>query len=118
MNKKTIINIIALWLIVISFTYTAVLKNKVNASEQLITLQKEKLQLIETNQLLEAQKQEESDSWWVDEYAKQECIQSWEESQAKRNKRNIQRENEITANSWRIEQIDEEMGLIMQRKLQ
>lgn len=63
------------------------------------------LQLVQEKQLLEEQIKEESDSWWVDEDAKNECIQSFTNKQNDRKKTNDKRR-------IRVEQIDNEMGLI------
>ena len=118
MTKTQAIYTALIGLIISMFAYIMIMQPKVNASEKYLELQQEKARLIELNQQLETAKAEESEWWWVDEEAKNECIKSFEDMQNKRNKNNIQRDKEITANSWRIEQIENEMGLIMQRKLQ
>ena len=118
MTKTQTIYTILFGVILSLFAYIIVIQPKVNASEKYLELQQEKARLIELNQQLETAKAEESEWWWVDEEAKNECIKSFEDMQNKRNQNNIQRDKEITANSWRIEQIENEMGLIMQSQLQ
>ena len=115
MNKTQTIYTILFAVILSMFAYLIVIQPKVNATEKYMELQQEKERLIQENKQLEADKKEESDWWWVDEDAKAECIQSREQHQAERNKNNIQRDKDIKANSWRIEKINEEMGLLLQR---
>lgn len=118
MTKTQIIYTSLFGVIITLSAYIMIMQPKVNASEKYLELQQEKARLIELNQQLETAKAEESEWWWVDEEAKNECIKSFEDMQNKRNKNNIQRDKEITANSWRIEQIEYEMGLIMSRQAQ
>ena len=118
MNKTQTIYTILFGVILSLFAYIIVIQPKVNASEKYLELQQEKELLIQANKQLEADKKEESEWWWVDEDAKAECIQSREQHQAERNKNNIQRDKDIKANSWRIEKINEEMGLLLQSQLQ
>jgi len=101
MNKQTILNLILLWLVVIVFSYTAVLQNKVNANEELMALEQEEAQL-------KADIKEDEDGWWVDEYWKNECVESFEKSQLNRHTRNDKRRA-------RLEEIEEEKGLILNR---
>ena len=63
------------------------------------------LELLQEKNLLEQEKKAESDWWWVDEEAKNECIQSFTEHQNKRQKNNEKR-------TQRIAEIEEQMGLI------
>ena len=115
MNRQQTIYTILFGVILSMFAYIIVIQPKVNATEKYMELQQEKERLIQENKQLEADKKEESDWWWVDEDAKAECIQSREQHQDQRNKNNIQRDKDIKANSWRIEKINEEMGLLLQR---
>ena len=101
MNKQTLLNLILLWLVVIVFSYTAVLQNKVNANEELIALEQEEAQL-------KAEMKEDSDWRWVDEYWKTECVDSFTKSQENRTKRNDKRR-------VRLLEIEEEKGLILNR---
>ena len=101
MNKQTILNLILLWLVVIVFSYTAVLQNKVNANEELMALEQEEAQL-------KAEMKEDSDWRWVDEYWKTECVDSFTKSQENRTKRNDKRR-------IRLAEIEEEKGLILSR---
>lgn len=98
MNTQTKITWFAFLLALFWLSYWLVCQSNAKDSERYLSLQQEKT-------LLEQQIQEESESWWVDEYAKQECIDSWTKKQEDRNKLNDNRRN-------RIEKIDEEMGLI------
>jgi predicted Holliday junction resolvase-like endonuclease len=99
MTKTQIIYTSLFGVIITLFAYILIMQPKVNASEKYLELQQEKARLIELNQTLESEKKEESDAWWVDEDAKNECIKSFEDLQKKRNQNNIQRDKEITANS-------------------
>lgn len=118
MNTTQKIYTALFWVIIVLLAYIVVLQPKANASEKIQELELEKQQLIEENKQLAIDKQEESDAWWVDEEAKNECIKSFEDLQNKRNQNNTIRENQITINSWRIEIIDKELGLLMQSQLQ
>lgn len=118
MTKTQIIYTSLFGVIITLLAYIMIMQPKVNASEKYLELQQEKARLIELNKQLETAKAEESEWWWVDEEAKNECIKSFEDMQNQRNKNNIQRDKEITANSWRIEKINEEMGLMLQSQLQ
>ena len=118
MNKTQIIYTVLFWVIIVLFSYIIILQPRVKASEEILQIQQQIEELKQKNKQLEADKQEESDWWWVDEDAKAECIQSWEQHQAERNQNNIQRDKDIKANSWRIEKINEEMGLLLQSQLQ
>ena len=80
------------------FSYWLVCQSNAKDSERY-------LQLVQEKQLLEEQIQDEKDGWWVDEYAKQECVDSWTKKQEDREKTNDKRRS-------RIEQIENEMGLI------
>ena len=113
MKKTTLSSMILIAIILILFTWVWVLKNKVNAKDELIELQQQKFALQEENKQLEAKKKEESDGWWVDQYGMEECVKSFKESQTRRNKNNIKREQQIQANSWKIEELDRKMGLIL-----
>ena len=104
MNRTTIINIIVLWLAICFGAWGLVAQNKVNANEEILNLQQEKYQL-------EKEIQEEKDWWWVDEEAKTECINSWEQHKEERTKNNDWRRN-------RIQEIEEKLGLLMQSQLQ
>ncbi len=115
MKKTTIWSMVLIAFILVLFTWIWVLKNKVNANEEIASLEKEKWFLIEDNRLLEAQKKDESEGWWVDQYWMEECIKSFQDSQVERNKNNIKRQMQIEANSWRIEEIDKRLGLLMSR---
>lgn len=118
MNTTQKIYTILFGIILVMFAYIIVIQPKVNASEKYMELQQEKERLIQENKKLESDKKEESDWWWVDEDAKAECIQSWTDHQKQRNQNNIKRDKDIKANSWRIEKINEEMGLLLQSQLQ
>lgn len=118
MTKTQIIYTSLFGVIITLSAYIMIMQPKVNASEKYLELQQEKELLIQANKQLEADKKEESDWWWIDEDAKAECIQSWTDHQKQRNQNNIKRDKDIKANSWRIEKINEEMGLIMQSQLQ
>lgn len=98
MNTQQIITTIAFWVALFWISYWMVAQDRAKASEEYLALVQEKQQL-------EQEIKEESDSWWVDEYAKQECIDSWSKKQDDRSKQNDKRRT-------RIEQIDQEMGLI------
>lgn len=101
MNKTTILNIAIFWLALVWFIWWWVAQNKVNANEEILSLQKRNIEL---DKLI----QEESDWWWVDEYAKEECKQSFIESQQKRNER---------ADEYRAEkqENEERLGLLLSR---
>ena len=101
MTKQTLLNLILLWLVVIVFSYTAVLQNKVNANEELMALEQEEAQL-------KADIKEDEAGWWVDEYWKTECVESFEKSQFNRHTKNDKRRA-------RLEEIQEEKGLILNR---
>ena len=104
MNTQQIITTIALWIALVWFSYWIVTQDNARASEEYLSLAQEKAQL-------ELEKEEESDGWWVDEYAKNECIKSWEEHQNQRQKNNEKR-------TARIEQIEKQMGLIQSSQAQ
>jgi len=101
MTKQTLFNLISLAVILISFSYVAVLQNKVNAMEELLALEQEEAQL-------KIEIKEDEDGWRVDEYWKTECVQSFEESQLNRHTNNDKRRA-------RLEEIQEEKGLILNR---
>ena len=101
MTKQTLFNLISLAVILISFSYVAVLQNKVNATEELLALEQEEAQL-------RMEIKEDEDGWRVDEYWKTECVESFEKSQFNRHTRNDKRRA-------RLEQIEEEKGLILNR---
>lgn len=98
MNTQTKITAFAFLLALFWISYWLICQSNAKDSERYLSLKQEKT-------LLEQQIQEESESWWVDEEAKQECIDSWTKKQEDRSKLNDNRRN-------RIEKIDEEMGLI------
>lgn len=104
MSKQTLLNIIFLTFALIWFAGWWVTQNTVNANEEILTLQQEKYQL-------EKEIQEEKDWWWVDEDAKSECVESWANHQAVREKNNDKRRE-------RIQEIEERLGLLMQSQLQ
>jgi len=99
MNTTQKIYTALLGIILVLFAYIVIMQPKANASEKIKELELEKQQLIEENKQLAIEKQEESDGWWVDEEAKNECIKSFEDIQKKRNQNNTIRENQITINS-------------------
>lgn len=105
MNRTTIINIIVLWLAICFGAWGLVAQNKVNANEEILSLQQEKY-------LLEQEIREESDGWWVDEDAREECINScrvsWNNHQNERTKNNDKRRE-------RIDEIDKRLGLLLSR---
>ena len=74
----------SLAVILISFSYVAVLQNKVNATEELLALEQEEAQL-------RMEIKEDEDGWRVDEYWKTECVESFEKSQFNRHTRNDKR---------------------------
>lgn len=98
MNTQTKITAFAFLLALFWISYWLVCQSNAKDSERYLSLKQEKT-------LLEQQIEEESDWWWVDEDAKNECIQSFTNKQNDRNKNNDNRRN-------RIEQIENEMGLI------
>lgn len=98
MNTQTKITTFAFMLALFWISYWLVCQSNAKASEEYMNLAQEKA-------LLEQEKQEESEWWWVDEYAKNECIQSFTDHQAQRQKNNEKR-------TQRIAEIDEKMGLI------
>ena len=98
MNTQTKITTIAFMLALVWISYWLVCQSKVKASEKYMDLVQEKA-------LLEEEKKAESEWWWVDEDAKNECIQSFTDSQEKRHKNNEKRD-------IRIAEIEKEMGLI------
>lgn len=98
MTTQTKITAFAFLLALVWISYWLVCQSKAQASEQYLNLVQEKARL-------ELEIEEESDWWWVDEDAKNECIQSFTNKQNDRNKNNDNRRN-------RIEQIENEMGLI------
>lgn len=104
MNTQTKITAFAFLLALFWISYWLVCQSNAKDSERYLSLKQEKT-------LLEQQIQEESDWWWVDESAKQECIDSWTKKQEDRSKLNDNRRN-------RIEKINEEMGLIERRQPQ
>jgi hypothetical protein len=105
MNKTTILNIAIFWLALVWFIGWWVAQNKVNANEEILSLQQEKY-------LLEQEIREESDGWWVDEDAREECINScrvsWNNHQNERTKNNDKRRE-------RIDEIDKKLGLLLSR---
>ena len=101
MNKTTIAITILLGIIVSMFSYCLILQDKVNANEEILALQQRNLEL---DQLI----QEESDGWWVDEYAKEECKESWTKHQEERTKKADDYRAEKQAN-------EERLGLLLQR---
>ena len=98
MNTQQIITTIALWIALVWFSYWIVAQDNARASEKY-------LELVQEKNLLEQEKKAESEWWWVDEEAKNECIQSFTDHQNQRQKNNEKR-------TARIEQIEKEMGLI------
>ena len=98
MNTQTKITAFAFMLALFWISYWLVCQSNAKDSERY-------LELLQEKNLLEQQIQEESDSWWVDEDAKNECIQSFTNKQNDRKKINDKRR-------IRVEQIDNEMGLI------
>jgi hypothetical protein len=98
MNTQQKITTIALMIWLVWFTYWLVCQDNAKASEEYLSLAQEKARL-------ELEKEEESDWWWVDEYAKNECIKSWEDHQNQRQKNNEKR-------TQRIEEIKKQMGLL------
>lgn len=98
MNTQTKITAFAFLLALFGMSYWLVCQSNAKDSQRYLELQQEK-------NLLEQQIKEESDSWWVDEDAKAECIQSFTDKQNDRKKNNDKRR-------IRVEQIDNEMGLI------
>lgn len=115
MNRQQTIYTILFWIIIVLFSYIVILQPKVKASEEMLQIQQQIEELKLKNKQLELDKKEESDWWWVDEDAKAECIQSWEQHQDQRNQNNIQREKEIKTNSWTIAKLEEKLGLLLQR---
>lgn len=101
MNRTTIINIIVLLLAICFGAWGLVAQNKVNANEEIISLQKRNIEL---DKLI----QEESEWWWVDEEAKTECVASWEEHQQERSKLAEKYREEKKANEKRL-------GLLLSR---
>lgn len=105
MNKTTILNIAIFWLALVWFIGWWVAQNKVNANEEILSLQQEKY-------LLEQEIREESDGWWVDEDAREECINScrvsWNNHQTERTKNNDKRRE-------RIDEIEKRLGLLLSR---
>lgn len=101
MNKTQTICTVLWGIIVVLLSYIVVIQSKVNANEEILVLQQRNIEL---DKLI----QEESDWWWVDEYAKEECKQSFIESQQKRNER---------ADEYRAEkqENEERLGLLLQR---
>ena len=101
MNRTTIINIVILSLALVGFTWWGVAQNKVNANEEILSLQKRNIEL---DKLI----QEESEWWWIDEEAKTECVTSWEEHQQERSKLAEKYREEKKANEKRL-------GLLLSR---
>ena len=101
MNKTTIAITILLGVIVSMFSYCLILQDKVNANEEILALQKRNIEL---DQLI----QEESDGWWIDEAAKEECKESWTKHQEERSQ---------LADAYRLEKENNEkrLGLLLQR---
>ena len=101
MTKTQTIYTILGWLVVVLLSYIVVIQSKVNANEEILALQQRNIEL---DKLI----QEESDWWWVDEYAIWECEESYRESQSKRNKK---------ADEYRAEkkENEERLGLLLQR---
>lgn len=104
MNTQTKITAFAFLLALFWLSYWLVAQSQAKESQRYLELQQQK-------DLLEQQIQEESESWWVDEYAKQECIDSWTKKQEDRSKLNDKRRTQI-------EKIDEEMGLLKSSQAQ
>lgn len=104
MNTQTKITAFAFLLALFWISYWLVCQSNAKDSQRYLELQQQK-------DLLEQQIQEESESWWVDESAKQECIDSWTKKQEDRSKLNDKRRTQI-------EKIDEEMGLLKSSQAQ
>lgn len=101
MSKQTILSIILFVLMIFAFSYTAVIKNKANAYDEIMALEQEEQQL-------KAEMESNSEYWWSDEYGKQECIQSFGEHQDNMSKRN----DEIRQ---RLVEIEDLKGFLMNR---
>ena len=101
MNRTQIVIAILLGVIVSMFSYCLILQDKVNANEEILALQKRNIEL---DQLIQA----ESDGWWVDEYAKEECKESWTKHQEERSQ---------LADAYRLEKENNEkrLGLLLNR---
>lgn len=112
MTTENKITAFAFLLALFWISYWLVCNSNAKANEEYMNLAQEKQLLIEANNQLNKDKKEESEWWWVDESAKNECIQSWTDHQSERQKNNVKRDKDIAANSWRIEQIEKKMGLI------
>lgn len=105
MNKTTIAITVLLGIIVSMFSYCLILQDKVNANEEILALQKRNIEL---DKLIE----EEQDWWWVDESARNECMNSCQTSWTKH-----QEERSKLADSYRLEKENNEkrLGLLLQR---
>lgn len=118
MTTENKITAFAFMLALFWISYWLVCNSNAKAMEEYMNLAQEKEMLIQANEQLNKEKQEESDWWWVDEDAKAECVKSWENHQKQRNKNNIKRDEDIAANSWKIEEIEKKMGLIQSSQAQ
>ena len=118
MNTQNKITAFAFMLALFGLSYWLIAQSNAKASEEYMNLVQEKELLIQANEQLQKDKKEESDWWWVDQYAKEECVLSWEQHQDQRNKNNIKREKDIAANSWKIEEIDKKMGFLLRSQPQ
>lgn len=101
MNKTTILNIAIFWLALVWFIGWWVAQNKVNANEEILSIQK---RLIE----IDNEVQQAKDNWHIAEASKEECIQSWNEQQM--------RENEKA--TWLREEkksLENKLGLLLSR---
>lgn len=80
-SKQTILSIILFFLIIIVLAYWAVVKNKANAYDEIMAL-------VQEEQELKAEMDSNSEYWWSDEEAKNECVKSFWEHQDNMEKRN------------------------------
>ena len=104
MTKTQIIYTSLFGVIITLLAYILVMQPKVNAQNEILEIQQELQQL----EILE---KEAKDRWHIAEQSKAECIESWNKQQEKENKH----AEDIREKKAELE---ERLGLIMQRKLQ
>lgn len=104
MNRTTIINIIVLWLAICFWAWGLVAQNKVNANEEILSIQK---RLIE----IDNEVQQAKDNWHIAEASKEECVQSWNEQQMRENEKATWLRKEK-------ESLEKKLGLLLQSQLQ
>lgn len=104
MTKQNIITIIWFGLAVCFATWWLVAQNKVNANEEILSIQK---RLIE----IDNEVQQAKDNWHIAEASKEECIQSWNEQQMRENEKATWLRKEK-------ESLEDRLGLLLQSQLQ